>query len=63
MLDTHREKRLRVEGLNAFYGDSHALHGIDLHVERGELVTLLGRNGAGKTTTLRAIMGLVERRG
>lgn len=63
MLDTHREKRLRVEGLNAFYGDSHVLHGIDLHVERGELVTLLGRNGAGKTTTLRAIMGLVERRG
>ena len=63
MLDTHCEKRLRIEGLNAFYGDSHVLHGIDLHVERGELVTLLGRNGAGKTTTLRAIMGLVERRG
>ncbi|CVI63255.1 putative branched-chain amino acid transport system ATP-binding protein [Agrobacterium deltaense NCPPB 1641] len=63
MLDTYREKRLRVEGLNAFYSDSHVLHGIDLNVERGELVTLLGRNGAGKTTTLRAIMGLVERRG
>lgn len=63
MLEPNHEKRLRVEGLNAFYGDSHVLHGIDLHVDRGELVTLLGRNGAGKTTTLRAIMGLVERRG
>lgn len=63
MLEPHHEKRLRIEGLNAFYGDSHVLHGIDLHVERGELVTLLGRNGAGKTTTLRSIMGLVERRG
>lgn len=63
MLDTYRETRLGIEGLNAWYGDSHVLHGIDLHVGRGELVTLLGRNGAGKTSTLRAIMGLVRRQG
>lgn len=55
--------RLRVEGLNAFYRESHVLHGINLEVRRGELVTLLGRNGAGKTTTLRSIMGLVSRKG
>ncbi|CAN5732413.1 ABC transporter ATP-binding protein [soil metagenome] len=54
---------LQVSGLDAFYGDSHALHGVALEVRRGELVTLLGRNGAGKTTTLRAIMGLVKRHG
>jgi branched-chain amino acid transport system ATP-binding protein len=54
---------LHVTGLNAFYGESHVLHGIDLEIHRGELVTLLGRNGAGKTTTLRSIMGLVKRKG
>jgi branched-chain amino acid transport system ATP-binding protein len=48
--------------LHAFYGESHILHGIDLRVNRGELVTLLGRNGAGRTTTLKAILGLVGRR-
>ena len=52
---------LRVEGLHAWYGGSHVLQGIDLRVERGEIVCLVGRNGAGKTTTLRAVMGLVGR--
>ncbi len=52
---------LRVEGLHAWYGASHVLQGIDLHVERGEIVCLVGRNGAGKTTTLRAVMGLIGR--
>ncbi len=53
---------LRLANLHAFYGESHILHGIDLRVSRGELVTLLGRNGAGRTTTLKAILGLVGRR-
>ncbi len=53
---------LRVTGLHAFYGESHILHGIDFHVNRGEVVTLLGRNGAGRTTTLRAILGLTGKR-
>src|SRR6516164_5006003 len=53
---------LRVNGLHAFYGESHILHGVDFTVNRGELVTLLGRNGAGRTTTLRAILGLVDKR-
>src|SRR5450830_596706 len=53
---------LRVTGLHAFYGESHILHGIDFIVNRGEVVTLLGRNGAGRTTTLRAILGLTGRR-
>ncbi|HEX9465670.1 MAG TPA: ABC transporter ATP-binding protein [Alphaproteobacteria bacterium] len=53
---------LNVQGLNAWYGESHILHGIDFHVMPGEVVTLLGRNGAGKTTTLKAIMGMVGRR-
>lgn len=55
--------RLKISGLNAYYRESHVLHGIDIEVGRGELVTLLGRNGAGKTTTLRSIMGLVNRKG
>jgi len=55
---------LAVQGLHAFYGESHILHGADLTVGTGELVTLLGRNGAGKTTTLKSIMGIVgQRRG
>jgi len=49
---------LRVEGLHAWYGESHVLHGVDLEVPAGEIVTLVGRNGMGKTTTLRCIMGL-----
>ena len=48
----------KVRGLEAWYGESHVLHGIDFDVAQGEVVTLLGRNGAGKTTTLRTIMGL-----
>lgn len=53
---------LEIAGLQAWYGESHILHGLDLTVRRGEVVTLLGRNGAGRTTTLRAIMGLTGRR-
>jgi branched-chain amino acid transport system ATP-binding protein len=53
---------LRVAGLDAWYGESHILHGVAFEIGAGELVTLLGRNGAGKTTTLKAIMGIVERR-
>jgi branched-chain amino acid transport system ATP-binding protein len=53
---------LTIEGLQAWYGESHILHGVDLTVRRGEVVTLLGRNGAGRTTTMRAIMGLTGRR-
>ena len=53
---------LELNGLNAWYGESHVLHGVDFNVEEGEVVTLLGRNGAGKTTTMKSIMGLVPRR-
>ena len=53
---------LRVTDLHAYYGESHVLHGVNCHVEQGEVVTLLGRNGAGRTTTLRALLGLVGRR-
>ena len=53
---------LKVTGLQAWYGESHILHGVDLEIRPGELVTLLGRNGAGKTTTLRSLMGMVPRR-
>jgi branched-chain amino acid transport system ATP-binding protein len=53
---------LKVEGLQAWYGESHILHGVTFDIGRGELVTLLGRNGAGKTTTLKSIMGIVEKR-
>jgi branched-chain amino acid transport system ATP-binding protein len=53
---------LEIKGLNAWYGESHVLHGVDLHVNEGEVVTLLGRNGAGRTTTMRAIMGLTGAR-
>jgi branched-chain amino acid transport system ATP-binding protein len=55
-------KLLEARGLNAWYGESHILHGVDFDVAEGELVTLLGRNGAGKTTTLKSIMGMVGRR-
>jgi branched-chain amino acid transport system ATP-binding protein len=53
---------LHVRGLHAFYGESHILHGVDLSVNAGEVVTLLGRNGAGRTTMLRAMLGLVGKR-
>lgn len=55
-------EELRITDLHAFYGEGHALHGIDMTVYQGELVTLLGRNGAGRTTTLRSIVGLIGRR-
>jgi branched-chain amino acid transport system ATP-binding protein len=53
---------LAVKGLQAWYGESHILHGVDFDVRRGEVVTLLGRNGVGKTTTMKSIMGMVGRR-
>jgi branched-chain amino acid transport system ATP-binding protein len=53
---------LKVRGLEAWYGESHVLHGIDFDVAPGEVVTLLGRNGAGKTTTLKSIMGVIGKR-
>ena len=53
---------LKVSGLQAWYGESHILHGVDIEVRQGEVVTLLGRNGAGKTTTIKSIMGMVGQR-
>jgi branched-chain amino acid transport system ATP-binding protein len=53
---------LSVENLEAWYGESHILHGIDFNVNAGEVVTLLGRNGAGKTTTLKSVMGIIGKR-
>jgi branched-chain amino acid transport system ATP-binding protein len=53
---------LRVQNLHAWYGESHVLHGVDLAVNKGEVVTLLGRNGAGRTSTLKSILGLVGKR-
>ena len=53
---------LEIAGLNAWYGESHVLHGVDLSVRKGEVVTLLGRNGAGRTSTLKSVLGLVGRR-
>ncbi|MCC5884566.1 MAG: ABC transporter ATP-binding protein [Halomonas sp.] len=56
------EPMLTIRDLHAWYGESHVLHGIDLEVPPGQVVTLLGRNGAGKSTTLKSIMGIVPRR-
>lgn len=53
---------LEISGLNAWYGESHILHGVDISVNKGEVVTILGRNGAGRTTTMRAILGLTGAR-
>jgi branched-chain amino acid transport system ATP-binding protein len=53
---------LEISNLHGWYGESHVLHGVNLHVDEGEVVTLLGRNGAGRTSTLRAIMGLIGAR-
>src|SRR5688572_33073426 len=53
---------LHIENLQAWYGESHVLHGVNLTVHKGEVVTLLGRNGAGRTSTLKSVLGLVGRR-
>ncbi|KEP69603.1 ABC transporter ATP-binding protein [Thioclava sp. BHET1] len=53
---------LKIENLHAWYGESHVLHGINLELGEGQLITLLGRNGAGRSTTLRSIMGMVDKR-
>jgi len=53
---------LKIEDLNAWYGESHILHGVNLSVSEGEVVTLLGRNGAGRSTTLKSILGMVDKR-
>jgi branched-chain amino acid transport system ATP-binding protein len=53
---------LKVEGLQAWYGESHVLHGMTFDIQAGEVVTLLGRNGVGKTTTMRSLMGMVAKR-
>jgi branched-chain amino acid transport system ATP-binding protein len=62
MLDPTARPLLMVDGLQAWYGESHVLHGVSFEVRAGEVVTLLGRNGAGKTTTLKSIMGMVGQR-
>jgi branched-chain amino acid transport system ATP-binding protein len=62
MAATNDADLLRLAGVHAYYGESHILHGVDFHVRRGEVVTLLGRNGSGRTTTLKTILGLVGRR-
>jgi branched-chain amino acid transport system ATP-binding protein len=62
MAPENGKRFLEVKGLHAWYGESHVLHGVDFHVDEGEVVTLLGRNGAGRTSTLRAIMGLTGSR-
>ncbi|WP_353857368.1 ABC transporter ATP-binding protein [Azospirillum formosense] len=59
---TVKTTMLEIRDLQAFYGESHVLHGVDIDVRQGEVVTLLGRNGAGKTTTMRSIMGIVGKR-
>src|SRR6201989_3488041 len=61
MLD-QRAPLLAVKDLQAWYGESHILHGVTFDVREGEVVTLLGRNGVGKTTTLKAIMGIIDSR-
>ncbi|MDX1725547.1 MAG: ABC transporter ATP-binding protein [Pseudomonas sp.] len=61
-LHTPAPEQLRLSDLHAFYGESHILHGVDMKVHRGELVTLLGRNGSGRSTILKSIMGMVGRR-
>ncbi len=62
MLDTTSRPLLEIAGLEAWYGESHILHGVDFNVRQGEVVCLLGRNGAGKTTTLKSIQGMVGKR-
>ena len=62
MSDTQTEPLLGVRGLQGWYGESHVLHGVDLDVYPGEVVTLLGRNGAGKTSTMKSVMGMIGSR-
>ena len=62
MPETDERALLAVDGLEAWYGESHVLHGATFSVQAGEVVTLLGRNGVGKTTTLKAVMGIIEKR-
>lgn len=62
MSTTNTSMAVEINDLHAWYGESHILHGVNMQVEKGQVVTLLGRNGAGRTTTLRAIMGLVSQR-
>jgi branched-chain amino acid transport system ATP-binding protein len=62
MLDRSAAPLLKIDGLQAWYGESHVLHGVSFEVFPGEVVTLLGRNGAGKTTTLKSIMGIIGAR-
>jgi branched-chain amino acid transport system ATP-binding protein len=62
MLERATSPLLVIENLQAWYGESHILHGVNLEVHAGEVVTLLGRNGAGKTTTLKSVMGIVPQR-
>ncbi|MBI4797413.1 MAG: ABC transporter ATP-binding protein [Desulfarculus sp.] len=63
MPESNPALQLEVSDLHAHYGESHILHGMNFAVPKGEVVTLLGRNGAGKTTTMKAIMGIVQKRG
>jgi branched-chain amino acid transport system ATP-binding protein len=62
MLSPNLAPLLKIDGLQAWYGESHVLHGASFNVSSGEVVTLLGRNGAGKTTTMKSIMGIVPQR-
>ena len=62
MAETQAPEVLHISNLHAWYGESHILHGVDLTVRKGEVVTLLGRNGAGRTTTMKSILGLVGKR-
>lgn len=62
MPNDSRAEMLKIEDLHAWYGESHILHGMNLTVREGEVITLLGRNGSGRTTTLKAILGMVGRR-
>jgi branched-chain amino acid transport system ATP-binding protein len=62
MTEPSGQPLLAIQGLQAWYGESHILHGVTFDVRPGEVVTLLGRNGAGKTTTLKSIMGIVGQR-
>ncbi|MFN9943193.1 MAG: ATP-binding cassette domain-containing protein, partial [bacterium] len=59
---TQSKAILRVSGLNVYYGESHILRNVDLHIAEGEMVCLIGRNGVGKTTFLKSIIGLLQQK-